>query len=195
MPTIEQVSKRLFSDRNWLKKLAIGMALSVFPIVNFIVLGALYRIFRAGKRNEDFALPEWDDFKGLFLDGLRLLVIGLIFTALPIGLVQACTYFIDEPLLARLPLMPVLFLVGPLTCAALYLYMVKEDIGDCFNIDALGIMLRNAAPLYVVPTLALLGLGFLTRPLFPLIYPGAVFYVYLMAFAFRNLERRGGRNA
>lgn len=190
MPTIEQVSKRLFSDRNWLKKIAIGMVLLPIPIIDFVVFGYVYRIFRAGKHGEEFSLPEWDDLKGLFLDGLRLFVISLVFAALPIGLVQLSTQMFDDSLLAKLPLVPVVFMVCPLTCAALYLYMVKEEIMDSFNFEALSAMIRNAPHQYAALTFAFLGLTLLTYPIFPLAFPGALIYAYLMARVFRDLERR-----
>ncbi len=193
MPTIEQVSKRLFSDRNWLKKCAIGLLLSVFPVVNFVALGYVYRIFRAGKRGEEFSLPEWDDLKGLFLDGLRLLVIGLVFAALPIGLVVLTTFRLEDALLARLPLMPVAFMAGPLTCAALYLYLVKEEIADCFNLEALGILIRNGAMQYAGPTFAFIGLCMLSHPLYPVAFLGCLYYAFVMAGIFRDLERRAAR--
>ncbi|MDQ8202140.1 DUF4013 domain-containing protein [Pelagicoccus sp. SDUM812003] len=191
MPTIEQVSKRVFSDSTWLKKCAIGAVLSIIPIVNFLVLGYLYQVFAMGKRGREMALPEWDDLKGLFLDGLRFLVIGLIFAGLPLGLVAACTYFTFDGLIAQIPLIPVVFIVGPLLSAALYLYMVKQDIADCFNVEALGLMLKGAAVQYVVPTLAYLGICLLGWPLIPIaFFFGGIFYFYLMGYAFRDLEKR-----
>ncbi len=191
MPTIEQVSKRVFSDNNWLKKCALGGVLSLVPIVNIIALGYLYQIFFQGRTEKDISLPEWDDFKTLFLDGLRFLVVGLIFAGLPIGLVVLCAEMAFDGMLARIPLIPVLFFAGPLMSAALYLYSVKNDISDCFNVDALSIMLKKAAASYTVPTLAYLGLCMLGFVLFPFpFFFGGVFYFYLMGSAFKDLEKR-----
>ena len=191
MPTIEQVSKRVFSDSTWLKKCAIGAVLSIIPIVNFLVLGYLYQVFALGKKGRELKLPEWDDLKGLFLDGLRFLVVGIIFAGLPLGLVAVCTNFAFDGMIAQIPLIPVVFISGPLLSAALYLYMVKLDIADCFNIEALGLMLRGAAIQYVVPTLAYLGICLLGWPLIPIaFFVGGIFYFYLMGYAFRDLEKR-----
>ena len=191
MPTIEQVSKRLFSDRNWLKKCAIGWVLSIIPIVNILAMGYLYQLFQAGKRGEDIALPEWDDLKTLFVDGLRFLVIGLIFAGLPLAVVALCAEFAFDGLVAKIPLIPVAFLAGPVMCAALYLYSVKDDIADAFNFEALGIMLRKGAIGYVVPTLAFLGVCLLGWPLIPFaFFFGGLFYFYVMAYVFRDLQKR-----
>lgn len=197
MPTIEQVSKRLFSDQDCLKKCIIGTVLSVFPVVNFLVLGYLYRVFQAGKRGKDFTLPAWDDLKGLFLDGLKFLVVFLVFGVLPIGIIVVCGQILGVlGELANLPLLPVIFLVPPLVSAALYLYMVKEDFVDCFNFDALLLMMKGAASSYVVPTFAYLGLclllsstlGLITLPV-P-IFLGGVVYFYLMGHAFHDLRQK-----
>lgn len=191
MPTVEQVSKQVFSDNNWLKKCAIGGVVSLIPIVNILALGYLYQIFMQGRTEKTIALPEWDDLRALFLDGLRFLVVGLIFAGLPIGLVTLCAEFAFDGMIARIPVIPVLFLAGPVMSAALYLYTVKQDIGDCFNVEALGVMLRKTAIHYTVPTLAYLGLCLLGLVLLPFpFFFGGVFYFYLMGFAFRDLEKR-----
>lgn len=199
MPTIEQVSKRVFSDNNWLKKCAIGGLLSLVPVVNILAMGYLYQLFLRGRSGREIDLPEWEDFKNLFLDGLRLLVVGLIFAGLPIALGTVLAEFTIDSDLARLPLIPILFLAGPLTGAALYLYSVKQDVGDCFSAEALGVMLRKTLARYAVPTLAYLGLCLLVvAPLglvllpFPLFF-GGVFYFYVIGAIFRDLELRAGR--
>lgn len=196
MPTIEQVSKRVFSDNNWLKKCAIGGVLSLIPIVNILALGYLYQIFLQGRSEKGISLPEWDDFKTLFLDGLRFLVVILIFAGLPLGIATFLAEFTVENEIARLPLIPILFLVGPLASAALYLYSVKQDLSDCFSADALNVMLRKAVASYALPTLAYLGLclivvaplGLVLLP-FPFFF-GGVFYFYLMGSVFKDLENR-----
>ena len=199
MPTIEQVSKQVFSDKSWSKKCAIGCLLSLIPIVNLLALGYLYRMFIEGRNARSIARPEGDDFKGLFLDGLRFFVVGLIFAGLPMALAILLAEYTVESELARLPLIPILFVIGPLWSAALYLYSVKQDISDCFSVDALNVMLRKSLVSYTVPTLAFLGLcllivaplGYLLQP-FPFFF-GGVFYFYLMGSVFRDLEIRARR--
>lgn len=191
MPTIEQVSKRVFSDNNWLKKCALGGVLSLIPIVNILALGYLYQIFLQGRSEKGITLSEWDDIKTLFIDGLRFLVVGLIFAGLPLAVVTMCSQFAFDGMIAKIPVIPVLFLAGPVMSAALYLYSVKEDIGDCFNVEALRVMLTKTFVHYTVPTLAYLGLcllGLVVLP-FPFFF-GGVFYFYLMGCAFRDLENK-----
>ena len=74
-------------------------------------------------------------------------------------------------------------------------FLNRVKIGnDCFNVDALGIMLKVGFSSYVVPTLAYLGLcllpsysmGMIILPV--TMYFGGLFYFFIMAAVFRDLE-------
>jgi len=192
MPTIEQVSKRVFSDSDWLKKIVIGCIVSLVPLVQILALGYLYRIFLLGRGRRDFELPQWDDWQGLLLDGLRFLVVSLVFAALPIGLIYACSEIAFDGLMVRIPLIPLLFIAGPLLSAALYLHSARRDIGDCFSVVAIRALLTEAAPAYAVPTLAYLGLNLLCLGVYPLlpfsVFAGGVVYFYIMGIAYSRVE-------
>lgn len=199
MPTIEQVSKQVFSDNNWLKKCAIGAVLCLVPFVNIIAFGYLYQIFLQGRTAKAMVLPEWVDFKSLFMDGLRFLVVGLIFAGLPIALIAVCSMTAFDDRLALLPMIPVVLIAGPLMSAALYLYTVRLELRDSFSLEALSVMLKKTAISYVVPTLAYLGLCLIiVSPLGLVLLPipfffGGVFYFYVMGFTFKSLEQRARR--
>jgi hypothetical protein len=72
-----------FNGKDWFSKMAIGAALGFgyFLIVPIIPLvGYFGRIMkRVIVDDEDPALPEWNDWGGLFLDGLKFIGISLIF--------------------------------------------------------------------------------------------------------------------
>lgn len=189
MPSIEQVSKRLFSDADWLKKCGIGVLLSIVPIVNIVAMGYLYRLFAAGKRGQGFALAEWDDIKGLALDGLRFCILFLVFVVLPVGLIYLGVMAIPTVgILAQVALIPALFFAAPLLSAALYLYQFRNQWADSFNFEALQAMLKGAFGSYLVPTLAYAGYCALCGALYPLYFVGSVVYFYMMGFVFRELE-------
>lgn len=67
--------KRPFTD---LKKLIIGILLSIIPIVNFLSIGYILESAKLtlSKKNN---LPEWNNWGGLFWHGLLGLVISAIF--------------------------------------------------------------------------------------------------------------------
>ena len=189
MPTIEQVSKRLRSDRNWFTKCLMGVLFCCIPILHFFACGYLYRMFRAGKAQKAFALPEWGDWKGLFIDGLKFFLIAFIFGLIPIALMTFAKLAIGwstGSYFAHIPVAPAFFIAGPLTCSALYLYMLDEDFSNCFNIQALTGLLKRTVEEFWVPTLALLGLSLLLPFAF---FFGAVIYFYSMGYVFKNFEQ------
>ncbi len=67
--------KRPFTD---IKKLVIGYILFIIPIVNLLVNGYFLRCALSAMKN-DYNLPEWNDWKGLFIDGVLSLGITIIY--------------------------------------------------------------------------------------------------------------------
>ncbi len=188
MQTIEQVSKRLSTDPNWFSKCMLGVVLSIIPIAHFVAYGYLFRLFRQGRERSEIALPEWTDWKELFIDGLICFLVLLIFAFLPVALMMTLvSFFTWDTFLTNVLLAPVYFLAGPVGCAALYLYVLSGNLGGIFNVDALIGLLKKGLPNYWVLTLAYLGLVLML----PFAYfAGGVIYFYLMGQVFKNLERR-----
>lgn len=196
MPTIDQVTKRLFSDKNWLKKCLIGGLLS-YPIIQILSFGYLYRIFIAAKKRQEFSLPEWGEWKELVVDGLKVFVIVIVFALIPAYLCSLIVGILGSvQSIFKVLWVPVIFLVGPLSCAALYLYSLREDFKDCFNFSALMILLQKGVIDYAVPTLAFVGIQqlvaftglWILMPFF--FFFGGVIYFYVMGRIFQNLEVR-----
>lgn len=164
------------------------------PVLNLLSMGYLYRLFASGKGQQEYQLPAWDwqDWKGLGLDGLRFLVLALVFIAVPWAVFFGLTGLLPTgSFLTLVPLIPIVFFCGPLMCASMYLYMVRQDFKDCFNVEALGLMLKGAAINYAVPTLAYIGFLGLFWVIPPIaFFFGGVIYFYAMGFAFRELELR-----
>jgi len=78
MPDYNEALKRPFSD---LKKLILGLVISVIPIVNFIASGYHLKcassVVKTGKRM--YNLPKWSNWGNLFLVGLVAFVISLVY--------------------------------------------------------------------------------------------------------------------
>ncbi|MDD5331948.1 MAG: DUF4013 domain-containing protein [Candidatus Nanoarchaeia archaeon] len=70
--------KRPFTD---VKKLLIGIVLSILPIINFFVMGYQLECARSmlKKGKPEYALPEWNHWGNLFLRGFLTLIIGIIY--------------------------------------------------------------------------------------------------------------------
>ncbi len=81
-------------DEDWIKKLAIGSAVVLVGILTFglglIPLGGwLVETARRVIKDMDPTLPDWSDFGALIRDGLKLVVVSIVWT-LPITLLSVC---------------------------------------------------------------------------------------------------------
>ena len=191
MPTIEQVSKQLRTDPNWFTKCMLGVLLSFIPVVHFFACGYLYRLFLQGRSQKPLVLPEWDDWKGLFLDGLKFFLILLVFAGIPLGIMGAlleAMYW--DSFWMRIPMAPIAFFAGPLASAALYMYLLDGNFRNCFSFDALVGLLKRSLDGYWAPTLAFLGITLMLPFAF---FLGGVVYFYLMAYLFKNAQEGADR--
>ncbi|MFM8319344.1 MAG: DUF4013 domain-containing protein [Chloroflexota bacterium] len=101
LSSIKQFFTFPFQDRQSTNRFLIGMALmiagSIIPLVPMLpALGYIYRIMQRTARGEAPSMPPWEDWGGLFLDGLKLIVIGMAYL-LPGSLVMIggmAAYFI-----------------------------------------------------------------------------------------------------
>ncbi len=80
-----------FEDQDWIKKIGIGALIMLIPLVGgFIVAGWGLEVTRRVIRREAQPLPDWTDFGKFLVDGLKVMVIGLVY-ALPIILFSICS--------------------------------------------------------------------------------------------------------
>jgi hypothetical protein len=77
-----------FEDKQWVSKLGLGAVISLVPILNFAMTGYMIQIVRNLMSDVQEPLPNWDDLGKKFMDGLMLVLAGLVY-ALPI-IVLSC---------------------------------------------------------------------------------------------------------
>jgi hypothetical protein len=77
-----------FEDKQWVSKLGLGAVISLVPILNFAMTGYMIQIVRNMLNDMQEPLPNWDDLGKKFMDGLMLVLAGLVY-ALPI-IVLSC---------------------------------------------------------------------------------------------------------
>lgn len=77
--------KKPFSD---FKKLIIGVALNIIPIVNLISYGYILESSDIKNNKQTENMAEWEDFSGFFIKGLLSFIIVLIY-AIPVIIVGA----------------------------------------------------------------------------------------------------------
>jgi hypothetical protein len=139
--------KRPFLD---IKKLLIGIILSIFPIINFFAIGYILKNAKQSFTGK-FGLAEWDNWGDLFVKGLASFVISLIYF-IPALLVMLIGYMMSGTLflftggistgLSALVFLLVLFII--LVVLAAYLspmailnYIDKNNFGAAFDTETL----------------------------------------------------------
>lgn len=198
MPTLEQVSKRLFSDTNWILKCLVGAVLLAVPVAHFFACGFIYEMIDRVRRGEEPELPEWEDWRRLFVHGVAAFALFLVFTVAPLGVAWLLTWFLrpfGAGYFGYTPLIPAALLCLPTTVASLYLYQRREDFRDALQVWVLLRMLRVSWPWLVTPTLALIGLLVCGLPFMTFtVFAGFVVWGACYAAIFRHLEiaRRAG---
>jgi len=125
-----QAVKRPFSNK---KRLIWGAVLLFFPIINFFFFGYLYECARrsyAGK-NE---LPRWQNYGHLFLTGLKMFLISLIY-AIPVYflLALASTFYLAIDDLLGFPLYLICILIMYLLPIALINFTMYGKFSFAFK--------------------------------------------------------------
>ncbi len=125
-----QAVKRPFSNQ---KRLIWGSVLLFFPIINFFFFGYLYECARrayAGK-NE---LPRWENYGHLFLTGLKMFLISILY-AIPVYflLALASTFYLAIDDLLGFPLYIICFLIMYLLPMALINFTMYGKFSFAFK--------------------------------------------------------------
>lgn len=72
----------VFEDREWLPKILLG---GLFYFASFFIIGIPFvmgyvgRVAKSAIAGNDTPLPGWDDLGGLFGEGIKLAVVGLVY--------------------------------------------------------------------------------------------------------------------
>ncbi len=177
MVSFDDVCKRIFADPRWVPNVLIGGVLSFVPLLNIYALGYQYRYFEQIRRGGGFTWPDWTDWEGLFLDGLRLLAIIALYGLLPVfvglwvvRLLGWLSYqIVGHPL--YMAVVSPLVLLAPLWITAMvYVYQPRKRWATLQRPDLAWLMTRGAWPAFLVPGLAFWGLMYLGFMLFGFVF-------------------------
>ncbi len=166
-----------FEDPDWPKKVALGglAGLLSFALVGlFVILGYTRRYAAAILAGEPTVLPEWDDFEGDLVEGIKLFGILIIYltpvlfvaTALvPVGALVAAVAGPERfalPALVALyaMLLPGFAVVGFVFPAAFILYVRTGEFGVAFRFSEVFALIREHLPRYTTAFAATLALFF-----------------------------------
>ena len=84
IPSLKSIFRFPFQGAGWEKRFLIGAALTfltfVIPIVpGMFVCGYLLEVMRLTVKGEELALPDWTEWGKLGLDGLKYILVNLVF--------------------------------------------------------------------------------------------------------------------
>jgi hypothetical protein len=190
---LRQVFRYPFQSPDWQSRYWIGVALIflgfIIPLVPFLFVGGYFmRHLRSRIRGQELALPTWDDWGSLALDGLRQMVVTVVFM-LPGFLVLfggQILYFLTffgatiaastsdpnnpAPYLAMFGSMGIMFLSLALGTLLMFLGIIplpmalahcaaKESLGAAFHFREWWRLLRLNAWDYFIAWVVIAGLG------------------------------------
>ena len=78
-----------FRDAQAVRKLLLGAVLNMVPIANFMSFGYTLRLLEQVLDGEEQLLPEWRNPGDLFIRGVKVLVVGFVYMAVPLLLLAA----------------------------------------------------------------------------------------------------------
>lgn len=193
-PIFEEVFSRMLSLPGFWLKILVGGLLSFVPVVNFFAFGYLLRLSKGVRRTGRVALPDWDDWSGLFIDGLKFAVVWLAYWLLPLLLACAISSLIGAVGLGALSLLvfTLVFLLVPiLFSAALYRYNRRNDLQDLLDVVLIIRMSYGAFPGLIIPALTFAGICAVAAPLYGFaLFFGFIVLVAHTTLAFRAIEQR-----
>lgn len=166
----------VFEDKDWLKKIGIAALVSLIPLIGqLIVMGWSLEVTRRVIQNDPNPLPDWADFGGHTVRGLKSFVIGLVY-ALPIILLGACQGLIpvlggdgaDDTMSTIILVVTVCFscvifiyaiLLALVLPAAYGKFAASDELGAAFRFREVFDLVRAAPSAYLIVVLATLVTG------------------------------------
>ena len=143
-----KIIKFPMKDKDWIMKVIIGGILSIIPIINFIASGYEFKVMK-NAINKTPGMPEWKGFGDLFVKGLVIFVIALLYLIVPLIIFGAIAGFstlsyvmgdLTNPYAIVMAILPALFIggilmliVGFILPMAIAMYAKSDNFGDAFK--------------------------------------------------------------
>ena len=192
MDSIEKVWRNIFKSPGVWAKILVGTCLSLIPVLHFFALGYIYRFTLQIRQGYRIELPEWDNWKDLFLDGLKFFLLLLVWLGIPLLIGRFINLVVgvvadDFGKLAFMMSIPFGF---ALAGASLFRFQTFESFKDALDLTKIMRMYIITFKFGLVPLLAACGIFWLTGMLSILL----LFTIGLLIFAyftslFRALEK------
>lgn len=181
----------VFDDRRWPGKTLIALLVSIVPILNIAWQGYLIQIMRNVSDQVSEPLPDWSDFGKKFVDGLIILLAGLIYSlpaiilailvgvgagitdAFSSGDLSEVTYGVFTGLGVMVSCVIILYsILLALFLPALSLHYAREDsFAACFQVGKITRLITANLGNYVVAWLVAIAIGVVIGLLAGIIIP------------------------
>lgn len=167
---ISQSLTFIFADRDWLTKVLIGSAvclvagllgITVIGLLSWLVLpGYMIAVARRVIASDPELLPAWDDWGGLFVDGLMSLIIFCVYVLIPMLLFGGVTAIFENFLFLQVLIviviaLPALLILAGLGVAALGRWIETGVFTDAFRFGELVPLLRRNPRPFIVAAIVL----------------------------------------
>ncbi len=171
--------------KDW-KRFLLACVLNILPIINFLVLGYMLEMIRRVEKRQIDSLPQWTSWGRLFLDGLRLFVVCVVWL-IPFALFAGVAILVPNPLL----MISVFVLSGLIITYLLPSIFVHQSRGTWGGLSReviLWSMSWSYLKAWVILMAISVSLGLISRPL-PLLGAALSAYVVIgLALSFGRLE-------
>ncbi|MDA0346391.1 MAG: DUF4013 domain-containing protein [Verrucomicrobia bacterium] len=139
MVSVEQVWRKVFKTSGCWPKLLIGSLVMLIPVVNIFALGYLYRTTALVKSGAPFIYSDWDRWKDLFIDGLKFLVLAIVWLGIPmfIGFFVSIMVGVVSHELGQIAFMISVPIGIQLFSSSLYRYQNFESFKDAMDLPLL----------------------------------------------------------
>jgi hypothetical protein len=196
-PIFEEVLRSLLKLPGLWQKLLIGGLLSFVPIINVFAFGYLYRVSLSVRSAGRPVLPAWklrEDWRGLFVDGLRFAVVWLAYWLLPVLLALLVSWLMALVFLGALAnvfFVSAVLYATVLFSSALYRYTMRKDLHDLLDFALIFRMAWMELPRLIVPVFFFLGLIFWLLPFYGLsLFAGFLVLITHTSLRYRSIVER-----
>ncbi len=169
-----KIIKFPMKDKDWLVKIIVGGILSIIPIVNFIAFGYEFKIMK-NAINLKPGMPDWKGFTDLFVKGIVVFVIVLLYMIVPLIIFGAAAGFsaiagamggLANPYSVIVAMLPALFIggiliiiVGFILPMAIAMYAKSDNFSDAFKFGEIFKRIKSVFGEYIVSYIVLIILG------------------------------------
>jgi len=169
-----KIIKFPMEDKDWIMKVIIGGVLSIIPIVNFISSGYQLKVMK-NAINKKPGMPEWKGFMDLFVKGLIIFVIALLFMIVPLIIFGAIAGFsvisvimgdLTNPYNIVLAILPALFIggilfliIGFIIPMAIAMYAKSDNFSDAFKFSEILNRIKSIFGEYLVSYIVIVIFG------------------------------------